>query len=566
MNATQLLAHFDRLAEAPNAVPRLRRFILDLAVRGKLVEQDVKDEPAAELLKRIQVERMKLIKAGKFREGKAPTNILGDLPTNQLPVNWSWVPFGATVNTHLGGGTPSKANSTYWNGEILWASVKDVGKTKYLDSTIDRITEAGLADSSSNLIEPGNLIVVTRMGLGKVSINRVSVAINQDLRAFSLSSLMSIDYCYIYFKTHGFEGSGLTVKGIKIEELLGITFPLPPLAEQHRIVAKVDELMALCDQLEAAQQERERRRDRLAAASLQRLNQPAADTTPETQREHARFHLHHLPRLTTRSEHIKAMRETILNLAVRGLLVSQDATNEPAATLLNEIENEKFQLLRLGSIPKNKTVACKALLTFPIPALWQAVLLGDVCNLITSGSRGWAEFYAKSGPKFLRAQNIRFGRLRLDDIACVNPPAKSEGARTQVQEGDLLIVITGAGVTNPALLDRDLGEAYVSQHVALVRPSNVALSRWLLLCLMAGPSGRDELVERAYGAGKPGLNLDNIRSLNTPIPPLTEQHRIVAKVDELMALCDQLEAQLTIIQADSRHLLQAVLEAALAPV
>ena len=233
MNATQLLAHFDRLAEAPDAVPRLRRFILDLAVRGKLVEQDVADEPADKLRERIQAERAKLLKAGTLKAEKAPATILGELPSNKLPPKWSWVPFGATINTHLGGGTPSKANSTYWDGDILWASVKDVGKSKYLDSTIDRITAAGLADSSSNLIEPGNLIVVTRMGLGKVSINRVPVAINQDLRALSLSSLMSIDYCYIFFRTHGFEGSGLTVKGIKIEELLGIAFPLPPLAEQH---------------------------------------------------------------------------------------------------------------------------------------------------------------------------------------------------------------------------------------------------------------------------------------------------------------------------------------------
>jgi len=214
--------------------------------------------------------------------------------------------------------------------------------------------------------------------------------------------------------------------------------------------------------------------------------------------------------------------------------------------LLKEIQTEKSQLLRVGAIPKEKTAAGKPSLTFTTPELWQVVRLGDVCNLVTSGSRGWAEFYAESGPKFLRAQNIRFGRLRLDQLACVNPPARSEGARTQVQQGDLLIVITGAGVTNPALLDRDLGEAYVSQHVALVRPSNVALARWLLLCLMAGPSGRDELVERAYGAGKPGLNLDNIRSLNMPIPPLAEH-------------------QLTTTQTDSSRLLEAILETALIP-
>jgi hypothetical protein len=130
-------------------------------------------------------------------------------------------------------------------------------------------------------------------------------------------------------------------------------------------------------------------------------------------------------------------------------------------------------------------------------------------------------------------------------LACVNPPANSEGKRTKAKEGDLFIVITGAGVTNPAQLDRDLGEAYVSQHVALIKPTTTTLSRWLLLCLMSGPRGRDELLERAYGAGKPGLNLDNIRSLSIPLPPLAEQPRIVAKVDELTALCDQLDAQLT---------------------
>ncbi|MBP6735292.1 MAG: restriction endonuclease subunit S, partial [Chromatiaceae bacterium] len=121
------------------------------------------------------------------------------------------------------------------------------------------------------------------------------------------------------------------------------------------------------------------------------------------------------------------------------------------------------------------------------------------------------------------------------------------------------------GVTNPALMDRDLGEAYVSQHVALIKPTKTALSRWLLLCLMSGAGGRETLIERAYGAGKPGLNLDNIRSLSSPLPPLAEQHRIVAKVDELMAVCDQLEANLTATQTDSRRLLQAVLHEALAP-
>ena len=225
MNADRLLAHYEQIADALDAVPRLRRFILDLAVRGKLVEQDPNDETASELLKRIAAEKARRVTAVEIRKPKS-FEIKTDSPY-QLPTSWDLVLLGEIIVKHLGGGTPSKNNSGYWNGAVPWASVKDVGKSKYLDETIDRITEAGLENSSSNLIEPGNLLIVTRMGLGKVSINRVSVAINQDLRALILSDLISIDYAYNFFLTYGFEGTGLTVKGIKLGELLSIPFPPP---------------------------------------------------------------------------------------------------------------------------------------------------------------------------------------------------------------------------------------------------------------------------------------------------------------------------------------------------
>jgi type I restriction enzyme S subunit len=561
MNADRLLAHYEQIADAPDAIACLRRFILDLAVRGKLVPQDPNDEPASELLKRIATEKARLVKKGEIKEAK-PIAHLTKGP-REVPIGWTLVPLGMVVNSHLGGGTPSKSNFAYWDGDIRWASVKDVGKLKFLDETKDRITEEGLANSSANLIPAGNLIVVTRMGLGQLSINRVPVAINQDLRALFLSAFVNIEYVYNFFLTHGIEGTGLTVKGIKIEELLGIPFPLPPLAEQHRIVAKVDELMGLCDQLEAARAGREAVRDALAAASLARLNTP----DPETFKDDARFTLDALPALTTHPDQIKRLRQTILNLAVRGKLVRQDANDEPASDLLKRIAAEKARLVKAGVVPQKKDpVRDPRWMMEHCPPSWVQIALGEVCDLVTSGSRGWAEFYAKSGPGFVRAQNIRFGKLRLDDLAFVNPPTKSEGSRTQVAKGDLLIVITGAGVTNPALLDCDLGEAYVSQHVGLVRPSDKRLSDWLLLSLMADSGGRAELVERAYGAGKPGLNLDNIRSLCIPLPPITEQHRIVAKVDALMALCDQLEASLITTATTRRHLLDALLVEALAPV
>ena len=123
---------------------------------------------------------------------------------------------------------------------------------------------------------------------------------------------------------------------------------VPPLAEQHRIVAKVDELMALCDRLEAAQAERERRRDRLVAASLNRLNEPSSIES----REHVQFHLNHLPRLTTRREHIKELRQTILNLAVRGELVTQHLEDEPISQTLARAVEKRHPTRRISGRAK----------------------------------------------------------------------------------------------------------------------------------------------------------------------------------------------------------------------
>jgi len=285
----------------------------------------------------------------------------------------------------------------------------------------------------------------------------------------------------------------------------------------------------------------------------------------EAAHKYQSFYVHHLLTMTSRSEQIPALREAILNLAVRGRIMPQREKDEPVSKLLERIHAEQQRLIAGGAIPKSRLWPSdtRVQLAFKPPESWKIVTFGQLCNVVTSGSRGWADFYSESGPKFIRAQNIRFGRFLSDDLACVNPPMSSEGTRTQVSQGDLLVVITGAGVTNPALLDKDIGEAYVSQHVALIKPTDTNLSPWLLLCLMAPMGGRAELVMRAYGAGKPGLNLDNIRSLPIPLPPLPEQRRIIAKVDDLMVLCDQLEAQLTSLRTSSIRLLEAVLHQSL---
>lgn len=172
---------------------------------------------------------------------------------------------------------------------------------------------------------------------------------------------------------------------------------------------------------------------------------------------------------------------------------------------------------------------------------WKQTSFDFLLSYLTSGSRGWAKYYSDDGDIFIRAQNLKHDRLDLDDIAYVQLPEKSEGMRTRVQVGDLLITITGANVTKTAYVHKDLGNAYVSQHVALCRPKAIADTEFLYWYLIGESAGRKQLKELAYGAGKPGLNLDNIRSVKIQLPELDEQKVIVQKINELLSI----EASLT---------------------
>jgi type I restriction enzyme S subunit len=569
MNAERLLAHFERISEAPGAIARLRRFILDLAVRGKLVEQDPEDEPAEELLGRIL--ELKIRSTGKLPKSNSQMidRLFDDEPF-AIPDSWTWVVLGQITDLITSGSRDWAKH--YSNSGAIFVRMGNLVKCDYrlrLDS-IQHVSPPAGGEGTRTRLEAWDVLVsitgdVGMLGLipegfGEAYINQHTALARP---CFLLKGRYLPEFLRSDFAQNQFQEPQRGIKNsFRLSDLSAIVVPLPPLAEQQRIVAKVDELMALCDQLEAARQQRQQGRERLVAATLHRLNQPAED--PASFRQDASFALQVLPSLTTTPAQIKQLRQTILNLAVRGKLVEQDPEDEPAEELSRQISLERKWLVKTGAIPNKKpAVRDPARLMEDLPINWDQVALGDLCNLVTSGSRGWAEYYSETGVGFIRAQNIRFGRLLLGDMACVQLPPNSEGSRTRVEQNDLFVVITGAGVTNPALLDQDVGEAYVSQHVGLIRPTDKSLSLWLLLCLMAPAGGRDELVQRAYGSGKPGLNLDNIRSLTIPLPPLAEQHRIVDKVDELMALCDQLEQQLSQADQQRRRLLEAVLAEAL---
>ena len=379
------------------------------------------------------------------------------------------------------------------------------------------------------------------------------------------------DYILIFLKCPHFIEAGILKmtgtagqKRVPIEYFASSPFPLPPLTEQHRIVAKVDELMALCDRLEVARTKREATRDRLSASSLARLDSP--DPDPMVFRNHAAFALEHLTPLTTRRDQIKALRQTILNLAVRGKLVAQDPNDEPASRLLERITKEKARLVTLRGIEREKPLPpiSDDQTELEIPNGWSWCRLGSLSKFVTSGSRDWAKYYSQEGAIFVRMGNLSKAhyRLRLDQIQRVKLPSDQEGTRTRLETGDLLISITG-DVGMLGLITENFGEAYINQHTAMVRPVDEMKGRYLAE-LFRSPFAQNQFNAPQRGI-KNSFRLTDVTQFLVPLPPIDEQHRIVAKLDELMALCDRLEASLATGDDTRCRLLGALLTEALEP-
>jgi len=257
---------------------------------------------------------------------------------------------------------------------------------------------------------------------------------------------------------------------------------------------------------------------------------------------------------------IKKLRELILTLAMQGKLVPQDPNDPPASELLKEIEAEKKRLVKEGKLKKHKplTAINPKEAPFQLPVKWQWVRVRDIAELITSGSRDWAKYYSDSGAIFVTMGNLSRGnyQLRMDNLRYVNPPKDGEGSRTKLEENDLLISITG-DVGNLGLIPQDFGDAYINQHICLLRIMAVCRNRYFPE-LMRSPLAKNQFDTPQRGI-KNSFRLGDVGEMIIPVPPLAEQHRIVAKIDQLMLLCDSLEQQLDAATSKKTALLNAVM-------
>ena len=314
---------------------------------------------------------------------------------------------------------------------------------------------------------------------------------------------------YGYLNTHT---KGVGIPHIDPIVLTEIPFLLPPLVEQTRIVEKLEELLTSLDagvaELKAAQKKLVQYRQSL----------------------------------------LKAAVEGALTAAWRDEQQAKNVPTETGAQLLERILQERRarweakQLAKFkeqGKAPPkdwqkkySEPVQPDATGLSELPNGWVWSTLEQLTEFITSGSRGWADYYADAGATFIRSQNINKDRLDLADIAFVNPPVTAEGARTRVQKEDLLLTITGANVGKTARVDIEIDEAFVSQHVALLRMVDSNFSAYLHVFLTTSAGGRGQLDKEAYGAGKPGLNLQQLSAVTVPLPSIHEIYELMKQVSK----------------------------------
>ncbi|MFC2969492.1 restriction endonuclease subunit S [Acidimangrovimonas pyrenivorans] len=570
MNADRLLELYEQISDAPDAIARLRRFVLELAVRGKLVAQDPAEESASELLKRIGAEKVQLAKTGQITREKPLPPLSEADKAFELPDGWAWARLGS-LSQFVTSGSRDWAKH-YSNEGAIFVRMGNLSKDHYrlrLDK-IQRVQPPADGEGTRTRLEAGDILIsitgdVGMLGLipdgfGEAYINQHTAMVRPmpEMRSRYLAELFRSPFAQDQFNApqRGIKNS------FRLTDVTQFVVPLPPLGEQRRIVAKVDELMALCDRLEEARKTREETRDRLTAASLARLT--ALETTNQDFPAHARFALDTLPALTTRPDQIKTLRQTILNLAVRGKLVEQDPEDEPASELLKRSEKLPPPPRYAKRSPELIPGDCGLSINKPdisVPSGWLWVPLVQVARLESghTPSRNRADWWGGDIPwmGLVDARAHNNGRIH-DTIQHTNEAGLANSAARLLPEGTVCFSRT-ASVGYVVIMGREMA---TSQDFVNWVPTEAIASEWLQLVMIAE---RPAISRFSKGAVHQTIYYPAWLAMHVVLPPLAEQHRIVAKVDALMALCDRLEVALAQADTTRTRLLEALLHEALEP-
>ena len=555
-------------------IKKLRELILELAVRGKLVPQDPDDEPASVLLKRIQAEKARLIAEGKIKKEKSLPEISDDEKYFALPNGWEWSRLQDVSSYVQRGKGPRYADfgrvQVVSQKCIQWAGF-DLSQTRYVDdASLDGyqterfLRKDDLLWNSTGTGTAGRINVVPEINSNSlVADSHVTI-----IRPLMVSS--SFLSCYV--AAPGIqqriepEHENSLVSGttnqveLNLSAVVQLVVPVPPLAEQHRIVAKVDELMAMCDQLEQQQTHSIAAHQALAETMLGTLTRVASQQ--EFSEAWARI-ASHFDTLFTTEASIDQLKQTILQLAVMGKLVTQDFNDEPASVFLAKIAQEKAMLIKAGDIRKQKELPeiKDNQIGFNLSAGWAVSRLGTFTNVGTGAtpSRDKTAYWSPQEVNWV-ASGETSNDFITETSEKVSSLAVKETNVTVYPVGTLIVAMYGQGKTRGQVAELMI-EAGTNQACAAVVLINKdeAHRKYLKLFFK---KAYEEMRSHSAGGAQPNLNVGKISDTVVPLPPLLEQKRIVAKVDELMTLCDTLKARLSDAQTIQLHLADAIVEQA----
>lgn len=518
--------NLEMLADAPNGVQKLRETILQLAVRGKLVAQDEEDEPASVLLKSIKDQIKK--SSNSIEENEVPYD---------LPKTWEWVRLGDILVFEYGDGLPKSKRTENAKYRVYGSN----GIVGYHDEFL--------------IDKPG--IIVGRKG----SCGALNICFEPfwatDVSYYIIPPKgIYLKFAFILLKSLNLERLGKGIKpGLNRNEAYQLVTSLPPYNEQRRIVAKVDQLMSFCDELDARQQKKRESRAHLNSAALDRLlaARAAGEFAEGWRRISDNFDL-----LYDAPENVGALRQAILQLAVMGKLVARDANDEPASVLLGKIRAEKERLIKEKKVNKGKPLPIEVDdIPYVAPNGWEWIRLqeiGEFCGgstPSTNKSEYWGGGIAWVSPKDMKEKRIRVSELTISDKAL-------KETRLRIIPKNSILIVARSGILKRLLpvAVNDI-ECTVNQDLKVLIPFIAQISDYLQLMF----KGHEQFILKKLVKG--GMTVQSLKYTEFeqqpfPLPPLEEQRRIVAKVDQLMSLCDKLEAGLLRSQADSEKLIDEV--------
>lgn len=483
----------------------LKNSILQLAVQGKLVPQCKEDEPASELLKRICAEKDQNGIKGK----KLPPITDEEIPFD-IPENWVWTRLD-TISSITSGGTPARTNPSFWGGNIPWVKIGDI-KEKYVFSSQEKITVKGL-NSSSTKVFPKNTILYTIFAtIGTVGILGIEAATNQAVAGITFYGEYCLDY--MYYVLVGLKdilvskGKGMAQMNINQTILKNTPIPLPPLAEQERIVAKIEELMPLIEEYGKAEEQ------------LTKLNAEFPDK----------------------------LRKSILQQAVQGKLTERDQADEPASELLKRIKTEKEALIKSGKIKKEKPLPkiTEDEKPLDIPDSWEWSNINSLFWVTKLAGFEYTKFFTKetispdNEVHIVRAQHVKMNRFIENDNEAIPIDLSLQLERSALTTECLLMTFIGAGIGDTCIYNSAIRH-HLAPNVAKIVPQTQGIYLPYYLIWLMSPAGQANVEAIKKSTAQPSLSMETIRSIQVAVPPLTEQKRIVKRVDELLALCDGLK-------------------------